>query len=292
MSSLRHLLRGVCCVLSAALVGCNPTPGAAPAESPNRIVSLSGTLSEIIVALGHEANLVGVDVTSTYPPSLARLPKVGHTRQLSVEGILSLQPRRVLAMCKDLSPTLSQQLSAAQVEVICFEQAYSIAGSQGLVQEVADALGSANKGDSIAAAIAMTCADAPRLSRPARILFIYARGAGTLMVAGQETPVDALIQLAGGRNAAQGFTDFQPLTAEALVQADPEIVLLFDSGLKSLGGPAGLMDLPGMAMTSAGRRQAFVAMDGLLLTGFGPRLAEALTQLTERATPFLQPVQP
>lgn len=277
-------------VLLCCLSACKPSvTQEAPTAAPERIVSLSGTLSEIVVALGHGESLVGVDVTSTYPPSLAKVTKVGHNRQISAEGVLSLQPQVVFGLCKDIPPTLDQQLKAAQVKVICFDQEYSVDGSQRLVAQVGEALGEPEAADSLQKDIAATCAKAQRLSRPGRILFIYARGAGTLMVAGQDTPVDALIRLAGGQNAAQGFSDFQPLTAEALVQADPEVVLLFESGLNSLGGPAGLMSVPGMGMTTAGKRQAFIALDGQLLTGFGPRLGQAIDALSTQAAPYLNP---
>ena len=273
-------------LLLACLGACTPST-TQEASTPKRIVSLSGTLSEIVCALGHGSSLVGVDVTSTYPPALAQVPKVGHNRQVAAEGVLALQPHIVLARCKDLTPTLRQQLEAAQVKVVCFDQTYSVAGSQRLVLQVGQELGESAAADSLQQAIGTSCAQARRLTHPGKILFIYARGAGTLMVAGQDTPADALIQLAGGQNAAQGFSDFQPLTAEALVQAAPDVVLLFRSGLGSLGGPAGLMEVPGMAMTPAGKRQAFVALNGQLLTGFGPRLGQAIDSLSILATPYL-----
>jgi iron complex transport system substrate-binding protein len=274
-------------LLLGCLSACQPAAPSPAAAVPGRIVSLSGTLSEIVHALGHGQRLVGVDVTSTYPPALASVPKVGHNRQISAEGVLSLQPQLVLARCQDLAPSLLQQLEATQVKVVCLEQTYSVAGTQRLVMQVGEVLGEPARADSLQKAIGKACASTQRLVRPGKLLFIYARGAGTLMVAGQDTPIDALIRLAGGQNAAQGFSDFQPLTAEALVDAAPDVVLLFTSGLSSLGGPAGMLEVPGMAMTPAGKRQAFVALDGQLLTGFGPRLAQAIDSLCTLANPYL-----
>src|SRR5690606_3623027 len=111
------------------------------------------------------------------------------------------------------------------------------------------------------------------------VLFIYARGTGTMMVAGEDSQVESVIKLAGGKNAVSGFKDFKPLTAESLVKANPDIILLFDSGYESLGGYSGLLNVPGIQETKAGANKNFVAMDGQFLTGFGPRLGQAVTEL-------------
>ena len=112
-----------------------------------------------------------------------------------------------------------------------------------------------------------------------KVLFIYARGAGNLMVAGKETPLHSMIELAGAENAAAELTDFKPLTPEALLTTNPDVILMFDSGLQSLGGVDGLLKVEGIAATNAGKNKKVVSMDGQLLSGFGPRLGEAVVEL-------------
>src|SRR3546814_10521282 len=114
------------------------------------------------------------------------------------------------------------------------------------------------------------------------VFFIYARGTGTMMVAGQLKQLDEMITLAGGENAVSGFEDFKPLTAESLVAANPDVILLFDSGLSSLGGIAGLLEVQGVAETNAGKARKVVEMDGQFLTGFGQRLGKAILELTKK----------
>lgn len=249
------------------------------AAAPAHIVSLSGTISEIVCDLGRQAELVGVDVTSTYPAALARLPKVGHTRSISAEGVLALRPTLVLGTTESIKPEVAAQLRSAGVSVQLFKQDYSVAGTKKLVQEVAAVLGATAQ---VPALTKKLDADLTKVQRPAKapkVLFVYARGTGTMMVAGQGTSVEKVIQLAGGQNAATGFSDFKPLTAEALVAANPDYLLLFDSGLESLGGKAGLLQVPGVAQTTAGRTSRIIEMDGQLLTGFGPRLGQAAAEL-------------
>jgi iron complex transport system substrate-binding protein len=115
-----------------------------------------------------------------------------------------------------------------------------------------------------------------------KVLFIYARGAGTMLVSGTGTSVDAMIKLAGARNAVQEFSDFKPLSAESLVVAQPDVILMFPDGLQSMGGLEGLLKVPGVAQTPAGKARKIITMDGELLTGFGLRLPEAIRELHDK----------
>lgn len=252
------------------------------AAAPTRIVSLNGTVSEIICQLGLQSQLVGVDVTSTYPEALTKLPKVGHNRNISAEGVLALSPTIVVGTMESLKPEVASQLKSAGVTVQLFTQEYSVAGTKKLMQQLAAAFNATAKLPALTKQLDAELAKAKKPAKAPKVLFIYARGTGTMMVAGQGTPLEKVIGLAGGQNAATGFTDFKPLTAEALVAANPDVLLLFDSGLQSLGGKAGLLKVPGIAQTNAGRTGRVVEMDGQLLSGFGPRLGQATAELASK----------
>lgn len=250
-----------------------------------KIVSLNGTLSEIVVSLGLQANLVGVDITSTYPASLNKLPKVGHNRNLSAEGILALQPNLIIGIAKDIKPELAQQIKTAGIKMLLFNQDFSLAGTKNLVLAVADSLKKTPKAQAIINKIVKDIQAAKKNIKPnikPKTLFIYARGTGTMMVAGNGTQVQKIIQMAGGQNAVTGFKDFKPLTAESLVLANPDVILLFDTGLESLGGINGLQNVPGIAQTNAGKNKRFIVIDGQLLCGFGPRLGVAVAELAKK----------
>lgn len=277
------------------LIACSPAeqaPAETPApefQAPKRIVSLNGTITEIIAGIGHEKDLVGVDVTSTWPASVNALPKVGHDRSIKTEGVISLDPDLVIGGKHQLDAATLGQLTGVGERVELFEQAFNIEGAKRLINEVAALFGRA---DSAAAMVARLDADLARVqvieSAP-KVLFIYARGNGAMMVAGNGTPMQAMIELAGGRNAVSDFDQFKPLTPEALVEADPDAILLFDSGLDALQGPEGLAKVPGMAITKAGKNKAFITMDGGKLTAFGPRTGEALVELNTAFRALAQP---
>lgn len=247
-----------------------------------RIVSLNGTISEVISELGLEDKIVGTDVASTYPASLNSKPKVGHNKKIPVEGVIALKPNLIIGTKTEVTPETTEQFKQAGIRVILFDQEYSIDGTRKLIKGVSDSLSLTNKGDSIIANFDKAIHSVEAYSRgqeKPKVLFIYARGAGTMMVGGIGTQVDKVIDLAGGVNVAKDFKDYKPLTAEALVSYNPDVLLLFSSGLSSLGNESGILNVQGVKETNAGKNKKIVAMDGQLLTGFSSRLPIAIEEL-------------
>ncbi|PJJ85015.1 heme/hemin ABC transporter substrate-binding protein [Mucilaginibacter auburnensis] len=249
-----------------------------------KIVSLNGTISEILAGIGMEPYIIGTDVTSNFPESIKRKPKVGHNRTISAEGIIALQPDIVTGLTTDVKPELQAQLKGAGIKLVLFNQEFTADGTRKLIKEVATAFGAPSKANPVIDKLNADLASAAKSGKTGgkpKVLFIYARGTGTMMVAGEGTSVEQIIELAGGQNAVKGFTDYKPLTPEALVAADPDAILLFSSGMESLGGVAGLQQVQGVNQTKAGKNKKFITMEGELLTGFGPRLGQAVAQLSQ-----------
>lgn len=277
-----HLLRPSFLFCAATLLaqGCVLAPPDTGGDAePMRIVTLNGTMTEVVAALGLGDRIVGVDVTSTWPPEMETRPKVGHDRTVRAEGVLSLQPDLVIAQEGQLEGTVRDQLISAGTRVLVLRNELSVPGTKALIGMLADSLAATGARDGLLARIEADMNTVRALPDTPAVLFIYARGAGALMVAGEGTPMQRMIELAGGRNAIRGFDQFKPLTPEALIAADPDAILLFDSGLEALQGPEGLLQMPGMAATKAGRAKAFISMDGGLLSNFGPRVGEAAARL-------------
>lgn len=248
-----------------------------------RIVSANGTLSEILVGLGLEKQIVGVDVTSTYPASLEKLPKIGHNRSIAAEGILTLNPDVIVYTDQSmLSPAVVKQLNSSGKKLVAFRHEYSREGAIKLIREVGAYFNANAQAEKMVKALQADLAKIPAPANPKKLLFIYARGTGTLMVSGTGTSLDKMFALAGHKNAVSSFTDFKPLTAESLITANPDVLVLFSSGLESLEGMEGLLKIPGVANTNAGKNRRIVTMDGQFLTGFGPRLGKAAIELSQK----------
>jgi iron complex transport system substrate-binding protein len=248
-----------------------------------RIVSANGTLSEILVGLGLEKEIVGVDVTSTYPASLGKLPKIGHNRTIAAEGILALNPDVIIYTDQSmLSPSVVKQLDATGKKLVEFKHEYTKEGTVKLIRDVGAYFNAKPQAEKLVKKLLADLAKIPVSKAPKKLLFIYARGVGTLMVSGTSTSLDKMFTLAGHKNAIGAFSNFKPLTAESLITANPDVLVLFSSGLESLEGIDGLLKIPGVASTNAGRNKKIVTMDGQFLTGFGPRLGLAAMELSQK----------
>lgn len=250
-------------------------------NTQERIISLNGTISEVLVALGQESALVGVDVTSSYPENLKNTAKdLGHVSQLSVEALMELKPTLILGVEKELSEDLKKQLEQTGIPLKLVSHQSSIEGTKATIKEVASAMNLDNGADLIAQ-IDKDLTDIHPFNPKPKVLFIYARGAGMLMVSGTGTPIDEMIQLAGGENVISSFSDYKPLTPESLLAANPDYILLFTTGLSSVDGIDGVLKIDGIAQTNAGKNKKIIAMDGQLLSGFSPRVGQAIKELNQ-----------
>lgn len=292
----RHLLVSLTAALAFFALSCQrdagPTaaPSAAASTSASaavtadaRIVSVGGTVTEIVFALGLGPRVVAVDTSSVFPAEASALPQVGYQRTLAAEGVASQRPTLLLLTLEAGPPPAVEQLRGLGIPLHVIPATSSIDGAKEKIRLVAEALGAEAKGEeltrTLTADLASTDALVKRATSKPRVLFIYARGGGTLMVGGTDTPAAAMIALAAGENAVSAFDGFKPLTAEAVTTAAPDVILVPSRGLVALGGVDGLLAQPGIALTPAGKSKRIVTMDDLLLLGFGPRLGGAVREL-------------
>jgi len=254
-------------------------------EAGPSLVTIGGTITEIVYALGAEEQIVAVDASSVYPAEAQDKPQVGYVRQVSSEGILSVGPDLVLASSATRPSVALDQVRSAGVAVETIEEAEDVEGAIARIRMIAALLDREAAGEQMVATLeedmAAARAAADRVQTPPQALFIYARGSGTLQVAGRNTSAETMIELAGGQNAMQQFEGFRPLTAEGVVGAAPDVLILLDRGLESIGGAPGLFDQPGLEATPAGAQERVVAIDDLKFLGFGPRMGEAVLTLAQ-----------
>ncbi len=250
-----------------------------PTVTSEKIISLNGAITEVLVKLGEENNIIGVDVTSNFPESLKTTAKdLGHVRSISAESIIALQPTVIYVSDKDMNPELETKLKNSGIKLEIIKQEFSPEGTANLITSVAKSLNKDNY-QPIIDDINTKIQKLTPLDKKPKVLFIYARGAGNLMVAGKDTPLEKMITLVGAENATNSFSDFKPLTPEALLTNNPDYILMFDSGFQSIGGKEGLMKIEGISQTNAAKNGKIIGMEGQYLSGFGPRLGDAAIEL-------------
>lgn len=256
------------------------------ADTPKRIITLSAALTETTDALGLGKNIVAVDVTSMYPAAVSKLPKVSNNRSVSAEALIAFAPDLVLAPEGAVSKEIQYQLKSAGIRFVSIKQEYSVKGAIDFIRAVAAAVQVVPKGEVLAKQtelkISQALAGLKKRNKAPKVLFIYARGTGTMLVAGKKSSLDAMITLAGGVNAIREFDDFKPYTTEALVKANPDVILMFEFGYNSLGGINSILRMPGVGQTTAGKNKKIVQMEADLLVNFSVRLDQAITGLNNK----------
>ena len=270
--------------LTAALLNAMYLPLGLAATSKRRLVSIGGGLTEIVYALGAEADLVGVDTTSLFPAQATKLPSVGYARALSLEGVLSLTPTQVIATEDAGPPAVVREINKAGVPLATLTSNHQFEGLLDRIQRVGALTDRQQNASQLVKKLqgewpSIQKRIASRNRQSLRILFVLAHTTNQVMVAGQNTSAEAMIHYVGASNAITGFTGYKPITPEAVVAAQPDIILLTEQGLSAFGSLSNVMKLSGLQQTPAGRKQRIVSMEAMYLLGFGPRLLGAITEL-------------
>ena len=257
----------------------------------SRIVSIGGAITEILYALGLEQRVVAIDSTSFYPPqALREKPNVGYMRALSPEGVLGLNPSLILAT-EDAGPKEAVAvLRAAGIPFVLVPDKHTGKGILDKIEIVATAAGHAERGACLAKTVA-TDLEAlaqirDKVDHPMKATFLLSFVNNRAMVAGRATAADGIIKLAGASNVISDYEGYKPINDEAIIAAQPEFVLAMQRDSHPLDART-VFAHPGFALTPAAKRQAFVAMNGLYLLGFGPRTALAARDLATTLYPTL-----
>ncbi|MGO1838920.1 MAG: heme/hemin ABC transporter substrate-binding protein [Candidatus Microbacterium stercoravium] len=255
-------------------------------------VDLAGSIAATAWALGFGDTLVGVDQSTTFPGTegLEKVTSGGHT--INAEAVIGLDPDVVITDGTVGPRDVIEQLRDVGITVVFVDSAPSFEGAQDLARQVAAVYGAPDAGDQLAERIAEdvaeTTAEIARLvpeddDDRVRMVFLYLRGnAGVYYMFGEESGADQLIASLGGIDVAGelGWEGMRPMTDEALLAADPDLILTMTAGIASTGGVDGLLEeKPAVALTTAGQNQRIVDMDDGTVLSFGPRSADVIEAL-------------
>lgn len=253
---------------------------ATPVTTDNTILALAVGSGEVVELLGAGDQLVGRDETSATPEDV---PVVTQAHQIEIEQALALEPSVVLVDELSGPPEAIDALANAGARIVQVPAVWTLADIPARVTSIADGVG-ADEETAAALAQALTPkAEAQQTTAP-RVAFLYLRGPSAVyLLGGANTGADALIEAAGGIDvgAELGYDGFVPLTAEAIVQANPDVILVMADGLDSVGGIDGLLELPGIPQTTAGQERKVVVVDDRTLLSFGARTPALVQRLSQ-----------
>lgn len=274
----KNVVAGVLSLLMASAV-CS---GALAADA-RRIVSLGGTVTEIIYDLGMQDKLVADDQSSLYPEAATKLPRVGYYRAVPAEGVLSLKPDLVIAS-ENAGPVAAlDKVRSVGVTVVTVSDKPSIDSLYERIAQIADALDVPEKGESLTTHIKSTLQQAQAVPSESHRAVLILNRTGAKLMAGGDTTASAIMELAGLKNVLKSQRGYKPVSAESLLALKPEMIIVTKGSLEAAGGMDKFKADPAIAFTPAVKNNRIVVMDDLLALGMGPRVSVAISQLKAAA---------
>ncbi|NLU13591.1 MAG: ABC transporter substrate-binding protein [Gammaproteobacteria bacterium] len=256
-----------------------------------RVISAGGSISEWLVAVGAEQQLVGVDTTSLHPLSLQALPSVGYQRQLAAEGVLTLQPQVLFGSDEMGPPPVLQQLRSAGVQIETLPVDANMLAVSQAVRRIGAVLARSEQAEQALSAfkqgvwqqqqkLALIDGAAPR------VLLVFSVGHGNPLTAGSNTVGDWLIKQAGGENLAV-HAGFKALSSESMLALNPQVIIVVDRHNQGLAALESILShASALQYSDAVKNKRIVALDPTLLVGgLGPRLPEHIAQLMDAFYP-------
>jgi iron complex transport system substrate-binding protein len=260
-----------------------------PALNVSRVVVLANGVAEIIQSLNAQAIIVGRDISST-EDSLADIPIVTSGHQVLPEKVIALKPDLVLIDASTGPKAAIDAIKAAGISVVETPESWSLKDLPIKVRAVGQAIGAQDQAEELVKQLNQSL-NASAVKNSPRVAFLYLRGTSSVyLIGGAGSGADSLLTAIGAIDVGAQTLDrpFNTLTAESLAALNPDVILVMSKGLESVGGIEGLLKLPGVAQTAAGKNSAVIDVDDSLLLSFGPRtpsLVDALAKALLKVAP-------
>ena len=197
----------------------------------NNIITIGGSVTEVVFSLGYGENVIAVDQSSTLPADQVKnLPQVGYVRSLSAEGILSLKPSIILAS-SDIGPkNVINQIENASVPIHIFDSPKDFNGIISLIKDIADTLNVDKPKDVLINNLNKKKKELDDLIQNTNMkiaFFMNAGNSNSLNAAGNNTKANYLIELIGGQNIFKdSFNRYSKVSNESLLKLNPDIILI------------------------------------------------------------------
>lgn len=209
-----------------------------PAQ-PQRVVSLSPAVTEIIFALGAQDLLVGRTDFCVYPDAAAEIPSIGGISNLNIESILALKPDLVISGSM-VGKKVTDQMDAMGTPMVCVIEKPKFEALFDNITAIGKLVGKEHEADSLndcLNALMLECLSGLTQSDTQAIIqsnnqairptvyYVVGFGEGGNFTAGGNTFINDIIRMAGGRNIAEGIEGWS-YSLEALMKEDPDFIIV------------------------------------------------------------------
>ncbi|MCB0278304.1 MAG: ABC transporter substrate-binding protein [Calditrichaeota bacterium] len=246
-----------------------------------RIIVIGHAYTDIVDRLGMMPNVVAISNGAKSIKSATGKYSLGSFRNLSLESILALNPD-LLILPEGSGPqhVIDQLKKVTDLTVKLMPTITTLDQLHGQIGELAAILQKSNEANRLITILKQQESElkaaVAKISSRQKSMFIYARGTAMIFVAGYDTQADLTMRLAGLDNVVTEFDGFKPLTAESILQSDPEYVLMLKSGAQSLGDTNSIFDQPGLKLSKAAKNKRLLLVDDDCFLSIGPQtLSEA-----------------
>jgi len=256
-------------------------------ETPERIISLAPSNTEILFALGLGDKVVGVTDWCDYPPEALEKEKVGGPWTPDVEKILALQPDLILA--SDTNPfDIITNLEGLGLTVFGIKSIDldDVQNDIRTVGEITDKEVEAQVLTSeMAVGIQAVTNQTEELEERPRVFYIVGHEP-SLWTAGSGTFIHELIEKGGGVNTCQNITGYSEISIEYVLARDPEIIITSEWSYDWA------INATELASTNASQSGRIYTCDDDLVQRPGPRLVKGLEWFAHYIQPDIFPDEP
>ena len=192
-----------------------------------KVITIGGCVTETVFALEMGQNVVAVDISSSIPNKVTQLPQVGYIRGISTEGILSMNPDKILTTTEMGPPKVVQQLKDAGINLKIFNAPKNYDDILSLIDDVATFLDISKKGEQLKSELIElnNQINELKLDKP-KIAFFMSPALGSYNAAGSGTRADYLINYIGGENIfTNDFKRYTKVSKEDIIKYNPDIIL-------------------------------------------------------------------
>jgi iron complex transport system substrate-binding protein len=253
-------------------------------NSKQRIVCISKQLTEIIFAVGGDTSLVGVDISSTYPPEAKKITTVGYHRALNAEGIISLNPTVVWHDGNIAPEHVIEQIKKIGIPMREFKGGSTIDSTKMLIMQIAGEFHNEAKGKEICSKLDadMVKLDSARKTysdKPRVLIIHFGQAANKYFVLSRRGIPEQMLEWAGAENAADTSQRWKDLSAEVIATAQPDVILATDFGYDLQGSLEKFKQLPGISLSPAAKNNRIYRVEEHDLVYLGPRTGENVLKI-------------
>lgn len=242
-----------------------------------RIISIGASITEILAHLGLEENIVARDTTSRRPESILKAADLGQAHHLSTEAVLAHRPSIVIMSSALANIQLKNDLDRLGVKTIIIEDGKKLKDIPKKVRTIAKHVNRLEIAKQITASLPSLDISGGTNTSPLKLAFLYARSPQHTFMAGEETIAHTMINELGHLNAFAGMQGFKPISAESLIKANPDVILIQESSKNNINE---ILRIPGLQITQAYRQQSIIFVDTLAFLGLSLQTIDELNRIS------------